>query len=158
MDQLPAASVEFPVPRLSRGNLPGDEVHAPARGAPTCTRGRAPAPVRQHHSPGRTPSNRPPSRPSDIDGAEPGEREAVGADGIGSVAAEGVPRRAGWYVQALRPTACALLVWPVWQFWHLNTDEAADAVRVCACTGSCGTDHFASVGLSPPLPPVRSPE
>ncbi|MFD3952531.1 hypothetical protein ACFWRC_21200 [Streptomyces albidoflavus] len=67
-------------------------------------------------------------------------------DGIRQGAAGGVPRRAGWYVQTLRLTACALLAWLVWQVWHLSTYEAADIVWVCDGTGSCGTDHFASVG------------
>ncbi|MDI3347896.1 hypothetical protein QKW45_29640 [Streptomyces sp. AJ-1] len=67
-------------------------------------------------------------------------------DGIRQGAAGGVPRRAGWYVQTLRLTACALLAWLVWQVWHLSTYEAADVVWVCDGTGSCGTDHFASVG------------
>ncbi|KUL57789.1 hypothetical protein AB0F32_28125 [Streptomyces albidoflavus] len=67
-------------------------------------------------------------------------------DGIRQGVAGGVPRRAGWYVQTLRLTACALLAWLVWQVWHLSTYEAADVVWVCDGTGSCGTDHFASVG------------
>lgn len=165
MDQLPAASVEFPVPWLSRGNLPGDEVHAPARGAPACTRGRAPAPVRQRHSPGRTPSNRPPGRAISAARSR-GKREAGGVDGIRSVAAEGVPRRADSYVQALWLTVCGLLAWLVWLVWlvwqlrHLSTDEAAEVVRVCAGTGRPGTDHFASVGRSPvsrPRPASAAP-
>lgn len=67
-------------------------------------------------------------------------------DDIQQRAAWGVPRCAGWYVQSLRLTACALLAWLVWQLWHLSTYEAADVVWVCAGRGGCGTDHFASVG------------
>ncbi|MFF2008520.1 hypothetical protein ACFVWY_05515 [Streptomyces sp. NPDC058195] len=48
------------------------------------------------------------------------------------------------YAQAMRGTACALMVWQVWLMWYIAAHEAVSVRWTCDGAGSCGSDQFAS--------------